>query len=271
MCFKKWFGKPDAITPVPTGYQKYALLFGINDYQGSGNDLNGCINDIEDVSADLKKRFPGFLIRIFKDSEVTTSRLISEIESVIEIAKQTYEKIFLYIHYSGHGTQVPDNTGKEKNGYHEALYLHNGPLIDDVIYNIQQRTPDNLTVLVKLDCCFSGNFGERKMNPRNVKNRFMPLPGVKISQKPVNRFALTDLFQKWVFISGCGEEQTSADAYFTRYNGAFTYYDLKSFSNKSTYVSEVPVVRSFLRANDFDQVPEISGPEERQNKIVFTV
>ena len=28
---------------------KYALLVGINKYQSPGNDLKGCVNDVEDV------------------------------------------------------------------------------------------------------------------------------------------------------------------------------------------------------------------------------
>jgi hypothetical protein len=66
MCFKKiiaWFNKPDPIPepipdpipdpiPEPCARKRYALLFGINNYPGSANDLQGCIHDIEDV---LKK------------------------------------------------------------------------------------------------------------------------------------------------------------------------------------------------------------------------
>ena len=128
MCWKKIFDlfKPDPIVSI-TG-DKVALLFAINDYMGNNNDLSGCLNDIDDVEKKLKNEFPEFQVRKFKDSEVTTQRFISEIENAMNTIKLPG---VLYIHYSGHGTQIPNI--QESNKYDEALYLYNGPLVDDNI------------------------------------------------------------------------------------------------------------------------------------------
>jgi len=56
----------------------------------------------------------------------------------------------LYIHYSGHGTQIPDYSDTELNGYHEALYLYDGPFQDDRLVELQALTPAGVKVIAKL-------------------------------------------------------------------------------------------------------------------------
>lgn len=256
MCWRK------KVEPI-TG-NKLALLFGINNYPGTGSDLSGCLNDIDDVEKKLKSEFPDFQIKKFKDSEVTTGRFVSEIEA----AFASIPEGILYIHYSGHGCQIPSAT--EPDNYNEALYLVNGPLLDDIIYSLQQKTPDKLLVDAKFDSCFSGGMNSRN-HKSHIKNRFFQIPGVPIMRKPVNRFAKTDANQKWVIWAGSGEGQTSADAWFGgRANGAFTYFDNKAYDKNTIRHNELEKCGISLLSNGFDQVPEISGPSERLTKIVFT-
>lgn len=253
MCFKRLFGGG---TTQPVGeVEKLALLFGINDYQGSANDLSGCVNDVNDVEKKLKAEFPDFVIRKFTDSQVTTTLMMSEIENALAKVKKV-----LYIHYSGHGTQI---------GSQEALYLYNGPLMDSVMCDFQNKTPDYLHVIAKFDSCFSGGMDDRHMNPVYIKPRFYAVPGVKITPKSEKPFAKADV-QKWVIFSGCGEFQTSADAYINgRYNGAFTYYDNKSYDALSTYTKEYNKLRTFLPAGYYDQIPELTGNESLFNNQVL--
>ncbi len=249
------FSKPQS-TEITS---KYVFLgFGINDYLGSGNDLRGCINDIEDEIKKLNREFPEFQCLKYFDKQVTTQFFVKEVQRVMS---QLPEDGFLYLKYSGHGTQIPTVT--EANKYNEALYLHNGPLIDDEIYKLQQQTPLGLRVLAKFDSCFSGDIGSRSAfgNPAYRKARFMPLQGVQVMHTPVNRLAITDRGQRWIIFSGCGEEQTSADAAFNgRANGAFTYYDLKSYSRGNLYTRELIDDIKLLKISSFNQVPELSGP-----------
>jgi len=251
------FAKPQS-TVITSKYVYVGL--GIDDYQGKENDLRGCKNDIEDEIKKLNREFPEFQCLKYFDSQVTTQFFVKEIQRVMS---QMPEDGFLYIKYSGHGTQIP--TVSEANKYNEALYLYNGPLIDDEIYKLQQQTPLTLKVLAKFDSCFSGDIGSRSCfgNPVYRKARFMPLQGVQIMHNPVNRLAKTDLGQRWIIFSGCGEEQTSADAAFNgRANGAFTYYDLKSYSRGTPYTRELVDEIKLLKVNNFNQVPELSGPFE---------
>lgn len=256
MCIKKiinWF-KPDA--PPPAEADKVALLFGINEYKNA--PLRGCINDVNDIAAKLKKEFPDIIIKIFKDSEVTIQRFIQEFEAAL-----LYTKKMLYVHYSGHGTQI---------GKQEALYLYDGPLLDDIICDLQNKTPNYLNVVVKFDSCFSGGMDDRKFaKPKNgyLASRYYHIPGVK-EETAIRRISKNDI-QKWIIFSGCGEEQTSADAYFGgRANGAFTYYDLRSYNKDITYNGEFNALRVWLPniTLGFDQAPELSGdPSKFGNKV----
>ena len=265
MCFKKIFGCND---PLPVKSTYVYLGLGINDYMGYQNDLAGCINDIKDEIKKLKSEFPEFQCLSYFDSKVTTQFFQSEIRRIFESSPDG----FLYGRYSGHGTQIPSSS--EPNGYNEALYLYNGPLIDDVIYQLQQETPPGWEVCFKFDSCFSGDIGSRNLNigtkkKYRVRERFYQMPGVPHLIKPVNRLAKTDEGQRWVIMSGCGEEQTSADAYFgNRPNGAFTYFDLKNYGKGDLYTNELHDVKESLASYGFDQVPELSGPYE--DKLVLT-
>jgi len=89
MCWKKilnWLMGEDEIIndDVFLNSSHKALLFGINNYPGSGNDLNGCLNDVDDFEKKLREYWPHFKIKKFKDAEVTTTRFINEVEKAIK-------------------------------------------------------------------------------------------------------------------------------------------------------------------------------------------
>ena len=246
MCWKRiteWF-KPDPVTPV----KRRALLFGINNYPGSANDLDGCLNDIDDTEKKLTAM--GFVCTVFKDSQVTCSTFYNEIKAALLSMRPDD---FLYVAYSGHGTTIRSN--HEADGYCEALYLYDGAFTDDRMMELQQLTPAGAIVVVKFDSCFSGGMAK---NP--VKNRYYQMPGVPKMRKKVKRIAKSE--SQWVIISGCGEGQTSADATFNgRANGAFTYYDLKCFGLGVSFADEITKIKTHLPGHGFDQAPELLGKE----------
>jgi metacaspase-1 len=260
MCFKK--KKPAVITAT----KKRALLFGINKY-GGGNDLRGCINDITDVKTKLNKEFPGFDILMFKDSEVTGKTFFNTIKECLEVMRTGD---ILYIHYSGHGCQIPSSV--EANGYHEALYLVDGPFIDDQVQTLEALTPAGVTVIAKFDSCFSGDMlREFPCNPCYVKSKFYPLPGVSVRRNVMNKFAKSTKNElKWIVFSGCSEEETSLDCEFNgRPNGAFTYFDNLSYGVGSTYDSELKILHNYIPSKNYDQNPTIDGDVSLFTKTVF--
>jgi len=264
MCFKKLFSKPGPIPMIPA--KKRALLFAINRY-GGGNDLNGCLNDQQDLKNKLNILFPGFDIRTYSDSEVTKKRFASEIDNAIAVLRPDDT---LLIAYSGHGTQLRDDNKDESDGYDEALYLYDGSFRDDVFNVLLNKIPAGSSVIILLDSCFSGT-ATRAIELTGVKGRFIKtenyIPGLESN----NRFAASYNSSKWLTISGCGEHQTSADAYINeRYNGAFTYFALKALKPGMTYQQWFDKIRTYLPSGSFEQAPELEGNKELISKIVFT-
>jgi hypothetical protein len=96
---------------------KYALLIGIQDYSRSGiNSLKGSINDITLMEGVLRERL-GFQEQdfiILLDAQATHTGIAKAFTALIEKVK--YDD-FVYIHYSGYGSQTPDLNGDEpRNG-----------------------------------------------------------------------------------------------------------------------------------------------------------
>ncbi len=95
---------------------KHALLIGIEKYNHPKiSDLNGAINDIKLMQGVLRDRFK------FKKSDFIVLLNQQATHSAIEAAfKKLIQRIqpndFVYIHYSGHGSQTADLNGDEPSG-----------------------------------------------------------------------------------------------------------------------------------------------------------
>jgi len=269
MCFRKlfpnWF-KPDP-PPVVIPYKRKALLFAINNYPGTANDLNGCLNDQSDVEKKLFELFPDFTIKKFKDSEVTKDRFITELRQALNSLKSGE---VLLVHYSGHGTQVFDTHGDEKDGYDEAIYLYNGYVVDEDI-GVELRTiPDGAYVVLLFDSCFSESI-TRAILPQGSENKFVQMPGLPLSKHRKKIVNFKAEFN-YIVMSGCQENQTSADAFINgRFNGAFTYYALKALTSKDlTYSAWFKEMLAEFDRSQYDQVPTLEGREDLLNRRLFT-
>ncbi len=111
---------PDDVAPFtpksPLAVGKHALLIGIQDYRNTPfHSLKGPINDIELTKGVLKERF-GFSnenLTILLDDKATHTGIENAFNALIERVKAGD---FVYIHYSGHGSQATDLNGDEKSG-----------------------------------------------------------------------------------------------------------------------------------------------------------
>jgi len=198
---------------------KKLFTFAINNYPGTINDLRGCLNDQKRII----KLFADYDTVALKNEQVTVQTIK---EQMTEIVSNAVSGDYIVFHYSGHGTQIPDKNGDEADHYDEALYLHDGALIDDDLCDILSGLKDGVHCLVLLDSCFSGTAtrsinlfiqkGRRKLFSRRKKILVMPN-------------------QKWNVISASGEHQTSADAFIHGvYEGAFTHYLCRSAKSGQT-------------------------------------
>jgi hypothetical protein len=263
---KKLFHKEPLLSKSYFAAEKRALFFAINKY-GGGHDLNGCINDQTDFIAKLNKDFPGFDIRAWKDKEVTRVCFILECTKAIQALRPDREDVLL-IHYSGHGTQVPDKHGDDEDGYDEGLYLIDGVVIDDDIAQVLKSIPDKAVVILMFDSCFSGTITRELGDDHQSLSKFVPMPEQKLKTKKLIRIPKQEM--KWVVFSGCRENQTSADAFIKgRYNGAFTYYALKTLKSTMSYADWSKNITVQVLANNYEQVPTLEGKSSLFDRKVF--
>lgn len=125
--------------------------------------------------------------------------------------------------------------------------------------------PEGATVAVITDCCYSGT------NTRSIIEQKPKMYGkpVTLEAKTVRKIARSEAMN-WIAISGCGEKQTSADAYINgRYNGAFTFYALNVLRQGMTYREWMAGIRRYLPSASFAQVPEIEGNPALIDSVIF--
>lgn len=155
-----------------------ALLIGINEYAASDlPDLRGAVNDTVLMRQVLVTRY-GFSprdIKVLTDAQATREAILSSLRELVAAAGP---RDVVYIHYSGHGSQVEDFSGdeNEQNGMDETIVPHDGrtgdvaDITDDELGEIIGRLETREAVIV-LDSCHSGT-GTRssKVIPRSIPN-----------------------------------------------------------------------------------------------------
>lgn len=285
---------------------KKALCIGINNYPGTDSDLKGCINDANDWSTVLASR--KFDVEQLLDADATKDNMKQAIENIVGSA-QSGDTIV--ISYSGHGSYVPDNDGDEADGFDEILCPHdirqNRPLRDDELYEIFNNRADDVRITFISDSCHSGTITRAApimdKLPETVRtSRFLP-PSIFLPEAAVERSiqlvttksrsfsidaggatatvapVLVPLSRNvprpfgGVLLSGCQDNQTSADAYITgRWCGAFSHFALKALQNmnsQSTYREWYAAIRQFLPNQNFEQIPNLGGTEEQLSRRIF--
>ena len=141
--------------------QRKALLVGINDYARSAiPDLRGAVNDVSRLAEILQKQmhFPEANIVKLTDQEATRDRILSELSKLVN---STQKEDILYIHFSGHGSQVADQNGDEKDGYDETFLSYDArqqgipDIVDDEFEQLFNKLASD-NVLIVFDSCHSG-------------------------------------------------------------------------------------------------------------------
>ena len=107
----------------------------------------------------------------------------------------------LFIYYAGHGDQVEDRDGDEKDGRDECIVdADNRKISDDTMYNLMIRElPKEVHMTALFDCCNSGSILDLPYVANAGKGKWMK--GVKKEKK----WSGADV----VLISGCKDAQIS--------------------------------------------------------------
>ncbi|ORX61218.1 Metacaspase Yca1 [Piromyces finnis] len=143
--------------------KKKALYIGIN-YIGSKSELNGCINDVKNISQLFSKKYGFKQAVILTDDnqdpkkKPTYDNIVNAMKWLVKDAKSGDSLVF---HYSGHGGTVKDLDGDEIDGLDETIlpcdYTENGQIIDDEIYKLLvEPLPKGCKLTAIFDSCHSG-------------------------------------------------------------------------------------------------------------------
>lgn len=193
--------------------KKRALLIGLNYMLDVNARLNGCCNDVRNVGKYLISTcgFTSSQVDIVTDEDLRNAVKVSR-DGIIDliyglcIASWKEDLDLAVFHYSGHGSQSKDMNGDEKDGMDEGIvpmdYLNRGLILDDFMLGIFLRFNPKTKIICFYDCCHSGSILDL---PFAYDVRQTTENGMRVTKPLVNAPVI-------YCISGCKDEQTSADA-----------------------------------------------------------
>jgi hypothetical protein len=201
---------------------KKALLIGCNYTTIPSARLYGCINDIINVRNVLidaygYKASDIILLRddINNANTLPTAKNIMDNLTKIIANSPTCEEI--WIHYSGHGSNIADKNGDESDRYDEVIipldYQKVGVITDDIIFSVIKNS--KCKTLLFFDSCNSGSVCDLQWNFENRNGLFVK------TMNPNHEISNPNIFM----ISGCKDSEYANDIYSTIYAeacGSFT-------------------------------------------------
>jgi hypothetical protein len=187
---------------------KKALLIGINYFDSPQNTLNGCINDVVNIRNLLIDAY-GYEsnnIVVLREDTAKKPTRVNILDGLTSIIAQSAKLQEIWIHYSGHGSQIRDTSRDEIDNLDEIIvpvdYAQNGIITDDMIFNIVKNS--KCPTFLVFDSCNSGTVCDLMWN----FNAVSPTQ-VGAIQTNNNIVGNPNIF----CFSGCKDTQTSADIF----------------------------------------------------------
>lgn len=235
-----------------------AILFGINYVYTPSSRLRGCVNDVKNMGKYLSEKENYDVVKIYTDEDnEAKTRGHSIINKIYKLALDShrYKLKKAWIHFSGHGCGIDDQTGDESDGKDECIlpsdYQQSGVITDDLIKRVLRHFHKNTAVTCVFDCCHSGTIGDLKYVYKNDRN--CPEKINKLSKCQANI----------CMISGCMDYQTSADAYNVQgkrqFSGAMTSCLLQVLKDEKNIMKVVKNLRQLLKQKRFTQYPILTS------------
>lgn len=248
---------------------KKALLIGINYFSIPEARLNGCIDDVNSIRGVLIDAYDYDVTNIItlRDDELranyqpTRDNIINNLRTIVAQSSSLEE---IWIHYSGHGSQIQDLNGDEKSGLDSFLvpcdYQQRGFIIDDEILDIIKNI--KCRAIIAMDSCHSGTICDLpwSFEYKNASGYIRTKNNNVIIQNP-----------NIYMFSGCKDNQTSDDAYSNekqQYVGAFTNALINAMRMNRHNVNCMFLYRDicdYLRSNNFSQLPIFSSSNPSPN------
>lgn len=240
---------------------KKALCVGINKYALPGNDLRFCVNDAQQMALFLVNNL-GFApadITVLLDEQATKAAIWVHLTALVEEAKGWDPN---QIHYlvntqSSHGTQF-----ELADRVHEALCCHDTAALGDAwdpatietdheVHHLLETLPGNVRFELWFDACHAA--GVREFGQRT---KFMAPPS-ELPDAISTLWArlISTGYNQAVIWAACGANQTSADGYGRKPNGAFTGSFLANYRPGISRHILINLIKADLYQQNYDQVP----------------
>jgi hypothetical protein len=255
---------PAVLVPIPTVPAalipkvpvKRAVLIGIN-YTGTDSQLSGCINDTNGLKTILtsKYAFAETNIKVLTDDTPTKPTRENILAAFTQLLQSGVAGDVLFFSYSGHGSYTADLNHDETSGNDEMIVPLDLKIIldDELKALVQTHLKKNVTLFALFDSCHSGTVLDLKyqyldslQNNANTQN---------------NQDAET--IGTVIMLSGCTDEQTSADAYVDKkYQGAMTWAFLAALNGgtgANSWQDLLTKMRTQLKNSAFTQIPQLSS------------
>ena len=239
---------------------KRALLIGINynKDQFKDDDLNGCVNDLNNLKKFLREKggFTDDNIITLVNEEATKEAIEMEILN-LSYYSFTNPGSDIWLSYSGHGAQISlYNTEKTCEIICPSDYIYNGIIKDTWLQtNFVRSLHKNTNAFVLMDCCNSGS-------NLNLPFRYSVIDRVSLHDDSYNQ-SETNKLCNIIKISGCEDDQTSAD-YFDRQDNQFQGALTNNFLDVFEKENDMNILNSYLNVilniknNSFTQRPVLS-------------
>jgi hypothetical protein len=260
-----------------------ALLIGVSRYRALPA-LPGAGNDIDYMRSILERRlgFRSSAIEEVRDEAATREGIL---EAFDRLARASGPDSVVYVHYSGHGSQVPDIDGDEDDGLDESIVPFDGrtPGIRDITDDElgQRLAAIEGAVVVVLDSCHSGTATRSLVS--GVRSRVVPpddrtkLYGSAARVRSVVSVEGADHVLFTAARSGEAALDAPVDG---RPHGVFTYAIGQSLVEKGSEAApkallqrasrELDRIRSQLGLNVMP-TPQLEGEERSLDRRLFTL
>ena len=257
---------PVVAAPVAPVAIKRALLVGIN-YIGTQYELRGCINDVENVKNKLVSSYG------YNDANIVTLTDNTTLKPTKAVILDQFKNVLsnsvagdqIFFAFSGHGSNVLDRSGDEKDGYDEMIVSKDlqGILDDELNAILKQYLKKDVTLFALFDSCHSGTVLDLK---------YQYLDSTGYNQSTVND-RVEETVGNVCMISGCMDVQTSADAFInSKSQGAMTWSFLETLNTKSNLSwNELVVNMRNLLKTQYEQIPQFSCGKNVDFMGKFTV
>ncbi|MEO8346000.1 MAG: caspase family protein [Betaproteobacteria bacterium] len=257
-----------------------ALCIGIDAY--GMQSLQGCVADSK-AFADVLTQW-GFTVQSLTDEQATRQAIEARIADILAASQ---EGDVVVIQYAGHGTQLPDLSGDEGDGFDEAWVPHDfsdGEFVidDDLGALFDQSRNQGIQLVVFTDSCHSGtstrfmpSAGTAQMA---VHSRYLAVPRDVIAKYKRKRGvaargarrAERDSVSWEIHFAACRDQQS---AYEHDGHGDFTRATTQALADAlrvpTSYAGLSDAIASAFAGNA-EQTPQLSAPADSKTLVLFS-